>query len=430
MTLPLRKKAYKADFTINVPRRFTFIRNGEVDFSECLHIFDWNLRDKRVLIDFSRCQSAGYSSMSLFVLYCWWLEKHGCDVQTRFRGFEDGVGKMWRMLGARGWRYVLASDKDDFRNYRNKLLKAIRSYDDFNIALQYIDTYIDNFDVSYSKSLRHIISETVYNTIEHGKAVISYEDTQTQIPSLININWLEKSNEIQILVADVGIGIRKHLKNYIPDLEDDVSAILKSIEPKISGTFGQSGLYKQGDNAGMGLYMSSNLARNLRADMYIISGNGKIHVSPKDLTHKTLEDRWPGTIVFIKLKLKENQTIDIEEILEKIRQSARDEVADRNKQKAKDYEYFVLSNYFGRYAENKGEAINFRDRHLLPALRNGKSVKLDFTDILVSPHSFLNALLSTAVKELGEASFRRIKTVNAISEINDTVDYIFEDTLG
>lgn len=30
-----------------------------------------------------------------------------------------------------------------------------------------------------------------------------------------------------------------------------------------------------------------------------------------------------------------------------------------------------VENYFGRYAENKEEAIRFRDRYLLPELQNG-----------------------------------------------------------
>ncbi len=231
------------------------------------------------------------------------------------------------------------------------------------------------------------------------------------------------------MVADVGIGIREHLRNFMPDIDSDGQAIIEAIKPKVSGTFGSSGLYNQGNNAGMGLYMSSNLAQNLRADMYISSGNGKVHISPRDITTANLEYIWPGTIVFMRLKLKDNQSIDIEDVMEKIRTSAKDEISQRNKETTKAYKYFILSNYFGKYAENKGEAINFRDKYLMPTLRSGLSVKLDFTDIVVSPHSFLNALLANAVKELGESSFRRIKTVNATSEINDTVDYIFEDTL-
>nr|WP_274704876.1 STAS-like domain-containing protein [Deinococcus geothermalis] len=88
-----------------------------------------------------------------------------------------------------------------------------------------------------------------------------------------------------------------------------------------------------------------------------------------------------------------------------------------------------MSNYFGEYAENKAEAIKFREKHLMPALREGKNVKLDFSEVKSSPHSFLNAMLADAVALLGESCFRRIKIINAEPDIRDAIDYIFEDNL-
>lgn len=51
-------------------------------------------------------------------------------------------------------------------------------------------------------------------------------------------------------------------------------------------------------------------------------------------------------------------------------------------------------NYFGKWAEDKDAAITFRDRHLIPAIQQGKRVDLDFRDVETAPHSFLNALLA------------------------------------
>ncbi len=165
----------KYDVVLKVPRRFSFINKGDIDFNQCFSFFDWSIADKRILIDFKKCKSANYSSLTLFVLYLWHLTAKNCKIDVAFENADEDVGKMWRMLGATNWKMVFDDINQDFHNYRNKLLRPVRNYGDFNESLSHIQNYIGHFDISYSRSLRNIISEVVYNTIEHGKASVEFE---------------------------------------------------------------------------------------------------------------------------------------------------------------------------------------------------------------------------------------------------------------
>ncbi|MBF0340380.1 MAG: STAS-like domain-containing protein [Magnetococcales bacterium] len=75
-------------------------------------------------------------------------------------------------------------------------------------------------------------------------------------------------------------------------------------------------------------------------------------------------------------------------------------------------DHVVFFNYFGRFAEDKQAAIQFRNRRLLPATREGKVVIFDFAGVESAPHSFLNALLAEPVRELGIKAFKRLKFRN------------------
>jgi len=72
----------------------------------------------------------------------------------------------------------------------------------------------------------------------------------------------------------------------------------------------------------MGLYISSSIIRRLNADMYIVSGDGLLHITPRDTTGRTLENFWPGTFVLITLRIDENPTFILHKILAESREAA------------------------------------------------------------------------------------------------------------
>lgn len=408
--------------TILLPDRLSFIYNGVYDFDRYLHFFDWTLRDAEVQIDFRHCRNANYQALSLFVLYLWYLRKKGCHVEFLYgeRALKS-VTTMWYNMGAMGLFHVLGDEGDNFHGKAHKPLLAIRNTEDFRTALEKAEDYTRTLGLEYEKTLRYILSELLYNTLEHGKSL-------QHLPSLLQFTWYETKHELSFVIADLGIGIRRHLSQSYSGLEDDVDAILLALKPRVSGTFnGSAQTYAAKNNAGVGLYLSSSIVKRLRAQMYIVSGNGLVHISPTELTRKELTASWPGTFIYVTLKLGAVPDLSLQKMMVEFREAAASEVARAIANDQTKALYLSMRNYFGRYAEDKQLAIKLRDSKLLPAIDAGVSITIDFDEVISAPHSLLNAFLASAVQRLGLSAYKKIKVVNASPEIRETVDFIMDE---
>lgn len=426
---PVKRKMRQAQkVSLVVPAEFTFNRGGVKHFDLVLSWMQWDLQDIPVEIDFTLCDSANFQAMSLLILYCWKLKQQHCTVSFKYNdGGEHNGTRVWRMLGAHSLFSVSTDPKVNFGGNEHKPLFAIRNSDDFRAATASVDAFCAQFGVEYKDTLRYVLSELLYNVLEHGCSDFSWQGWRYPTPSIAQFTWYEKINEIHFIVADIGIGIKRHLAQSYPALVTDEEAIRLALQPEVSGTFGRQDPYSSRNNAGMGLYLSSNIAKKLRGDMYIGSGNGLVHVSPLDTTSRELGATWPGTFVLLTIRVDRGSVLALESMMNEFRERARAEVSARDK--AKNQEQYLLSmyNYFGTRAEVKSEAITFRDRHLMPEVKRGKSVILDFTDVLSSTHSFLNALLASPIRTMGVRAYKRIRIINATPEIRETLDYILDD---
>lgn len=382
-------------------------------------------------IDFTKCQSANYQALALVVLYAWQLKSQGCRVD--FKGVDKivhgGAGEMWRMMGARGLFSVSFNENQNFRSSEFKPLIAIRNHHDFKLAMEQASEFSKEFNVEYINTLRYILSELLYNTLEHGVAFFQDEHSwNKRLPSLIQYTWYVKRDEIHFLIGDVGMGVKRHLSQAYPGIEDDEAALRKAIQPQISGTFGgASDPYQAKNNAGMGLFLSTNIVRRLRADMHLVSGGAVLHVSPADTTTRALKNPWPGTFALVSIRIDKQTGPDLNSMMSEFREAAQREQQASTKAEEQGVFYLSIYNYFGTYPEDKSAAIQFRDRSLIPAIEEGKKLLLDFDGVNSSPHSFLNALLATPIKRMGILSYKRIKVVNAKSDIRETIDFILED---
>jgi len=171
------------------------------------------------------------------------------------------------------------------------------------------------------------------------------------------------------------------------------------------------------------------MAKRLKGDMYLVSFDGVVHVSPEDVTSRKLLHSWPGTFVLINLDIAQTQNVSVDALMAEIRAKAETEVSTLSEHELDNTLYVNIYNYFGRYAEDKDAAISYRDRYLVPAINQGKRIDLDFHEVETSPHSFLNALLATPVTLLGPKAYQWIKVRNAPGAIHEIIDGVFEDNL-
>jgi hypothetical protein len=409
------------------------------DFDPALSVFDWNLRNADVLVDFTKCRNANYQALALVVLYVWHLRINGCSIDFRFNDTNDGPTRMWRLMGARGWSHVLYQETQQFNGSPLKPLISVRAQPDLSRVLSRAEEYTKDFNVEYEKTLRYVISELLYNTMEHGKRFFTRDGLYhggpigdpggaKQCPSIVQFTWYSNRQEMSFIVADLGVGIKKHLENAYPPFANDVEAIKYAIRPGISGTFGGSHPYQAKNNAGVGLFISSSIVRKLKAEMYIVSGAGVLHVSPRDVTSSTLMHSWPGTFVLVNIKLSMTETgVNLHQMMSEFRDAAARELSASDKREQEGRIYVTVANHFGTYAEDKQAAIEYRNRELIPAANANKEIVIDFDTVVSAPHSFLSALLATPIQIFGMQAYKRLKIINAAPEIRETIDFILDE---
>lgn len=410
---------------VKIPNHFIFKNHGVYVFDPIINFFDWTISNKQVVIDFTECRTANYQALSLVVLYCWRLKYQGCRIS--FELSNEGASNIWKLMGASGLFHVSTSEQSSFRHNDFKPLLAIRNSRDFKKAISKAENYTKDFNVEYQSTLRHVISELLYNTMEHGKSYFMFKGKQLITPSLIQFTWYKQNDEIHFIIADTGIGIKKHLSQTYKGIETDLDAIKMAIKPQVSGTFGSTDPYESKNNAGVGLYISTNIVKKLKADMHIISGNGVLHISPRDVTGHTLDYSWPGTVVLVSIKLKSGVDFAFHSMMQEFRETALSEL-EKGTERENDGKYYLnVENYFGPFAEDKHAAIKVRDEKILPEITNGKKIVVDFDYIKSAPHSFLSALLATPIKRLGMKAYKKISIINASPEIRETIDYIMDE---
>jgi hypothetical protein len=413
---------------LTLPGGFSFNRAGIKNFSPVLSFFDWSLRDCPVDIDFTTCSSANYQALSLLIPYCWHLKQNGCTVNFILdKNSDQGASKMWALMGAQGLFAVSTDPNQNFKSTDVKPLLAIRNSEDFKTGLNRADAYVEKFGIEYQKTLRYLLSELLYNALEHGQKNFNWRGRIFPTPAVMQFTWYEQANEIHFLVADIGMGIKSHLSQTYPAISSDDEALRLAIQPKISGTFGKQNPYSNRNNAGMGLFLSSNIVRRLRSDMYLVSGDSLLHVSPSDLTSTALGAKWPGTFALIAVKLDQSDQFALDQMMQQFRDQAKEEVQARSSIFADERHYLSMYNYFGKNADEKQAAIRHRDHYLLPAVEAGKLIVIDFEHVTASTHSFLNALLASPIRRMGLAAYKRIKIVNADPSIRETLDYVLDD---
>ena len=421
MTNTLRTK--QGTPIIPLPKTFSFIQNGITEFDSILSLFKWNYSNTKIIIDGNQCKHASYQTLTLLILYLWKLKQQKTFISIQFPKHST-LDIMWNRLDGPNYLSILNNSQNNFHYVYNKPLFAIK-YKDHNIT-QMLNTIRDyamdlptDLIRGYEDAVRYIISELTYNALEHG--------FNPQIPSLLQFNWYRDKNQLSFILADLGIGIKNHLEQTYAPFTNNTEAIAMALEPEISGTFGVNvGPYKQQNNAGMGLYLSSNLGKTLEADMYIVSGDGVAHISPLDVTYTTLNNSWPGTFIYMTIGFDRLKTYDLHKHLEDFRKHATETVAKRNNIVRAPELYIDMYNYCGERCEVKLEAINLRERKIIPAIQKGETIVLDFSHAITATHSFLTALLADPIKILGLKSYKQIKIIGANETIRTVIDFVFD----
>lgn len=131
----------------------------------------------------------------------------------------------------------------------------------------------ESYDVRLA--VKYVLLELLRNVVQHSDdplgAVVAAQR--------MGIGQRRSRPMIQLAVADAGIGIPRHLRRSHPHLVDYRQALERALLPHISGTF-EEGLTGSFENAGLGLYMISELARQTHGRLLIATTGAALVLQP------------------------------------------------------------------------------------------------------------------------------------------------------
>jgi hypothetical protein len=261
-----------------------------------------------------------------------------------------------------------------------------------------------------------------YSLIELLRNVVQHANSPTG--GLAMAQYFPSTGLVEVVVADLGIGIRSSLTARYPEIDTDYKALRVAMQPHISGTFRAGGYASMSDNAGLGLFFIKEISSLSKGGFFLGSGRALANVwgDEAGLPHKKFKDAsaggWPGT--FAVLLLKTDTIAEFDAVLRVCRELAA---------KARDYPAEQWLDFVDEipeiegltiipvqsFEENVEEAARVRDRVIAPQLDAGGLVVLDFANVPFATQSFIHALMYKLLRDA-----RNLKTGLTIARSSES----------
>lgn len=250
-------------------------------------------------------------------------------------------------------------------------------------------------------AIRYVLVELLRNVLQHSKdplgavAAAQRMDAGPRRPTAM----------IQLAVADAGIGIPRSLHRTHPHLTDYRQALERALLPHISGTF-EEGLTGSFENAGLGLYMISEMARQTGGRLLIAttgaalvlqSGDGVTPASPRFLQPPGVG--FPGTLVAFEIPTGAVQ--DYHALINVILRKANERTPKRAASRWLSFEGAVGEAEpvpLFEIREDTLAALELSRTRLAPSIVARRAVELDFSRIELCTQSWLHALLFEPIR--------------------------------
>jgi len=249
------------------------------------------------------------------------------------------------------------------------------------------------------KTIRYVLIEAVRNVIQHS---------EDHAGAVVLAQRMDKGPGyeqpfIQVGVVDCGIGILETLSRTHADITTQEVALERSLWPYYSGKF-HSFQHGSAQNAGLGLFFISEMAKLTSGKMLISSrgasllllgdpeakGNNKITLLPVG---------FPGTL--LAFEMPKRGVADYDSLIKRIAEIAQTRTVVREKARwirfdvpPGDAMEFMIS----IASENTVKAESFSREQLIPRIRSGQVLVLNFSQMKICTQSYLHALLFEAIR--------------------------------
>lgn len=329
---------------------------------------------------------------TLFGAYAVWLkEVRNKEVYVEYNS-ESYVGKFFERIGFPAL-LGLENDNGEFDDKNIFPLTRISQSKDIAKVATSIVQMLEIGDEEIEGAVKYSIVELLRNVVQHSRS---------RIGGLVSAVYLPRSGIVDVVVADIGCGLRASLREAYREINTDQKAVRFAMQPHVSGTFHSGAYGSMRDNAGLGLFFIREIASKASGGLFLGSGSMLADVwgtSEGYIKKKYVQSKnsgWRGT--FALLQLRKDTIGEFDELLATCRHIAA-EVRKNRSELAVDFldEPLELEGLvtiaIRDFEEDVEEAARVREEIILPNLQDGELVVLDFSKVRAATQSFVHALM-------------------------------------
>ena len=223
--------------------------------------------------------------------------------------------------------------------------------------------------------------------------------------------YYPRTGLVEVCVADMGLGIKSTINEAYPEIDSHLRAIKLVTLPHVSRTFKAGGYTSMSDNAGLGLFFIKQIASLSGGSFFLGSRDALVDIwGDKDGQQRKAYrlakcGGWPGTFAF--LQLRKDTITEFDGLLTVCRRLAA-AAQKYPSELALDFiegiphigdldELVIVS--VRDFEEDVEEAANIRDNELLPSMKAGTMVVLDFEGVKFATQSFVHALMYKVIRD-------------------------------
>lgn len=249
------------------------------------------------------------------------------------------------------------------------------------------------------KTIRYVLIEALRNVIQHS---------EDPAGAVVLAQRMDKGPGyeqpfIQVGVVDCGIGVLESLRQTHTDITTPEAALERSLWPYYSGKF-HSFQHGSAQNAGLGLFFISEMAKLTSGKMLISSKGASLLLlgDPESLGNNKislLPVGFPGTL--LAFEMPKRGVADYDSLIKRVAEIAQTRAVVREKARwirfdvppADAMEFFI-----NIASENTVRAESFSKKQLIPRIRSGQVLVLNFSQMKICTQSYLHALLFESIR--------------------------------
>lgn len=353
-----------------------------------------------VVLDFSECTFVAPWVLTAFASYGLWLhESEGKTVEIYF----DPSTYAGRYLITSGFSALFGDDEMIPADTENAVfLRQVKKSSEIPSFARSVAGVLRIEDEELAGAIEYAFVELLRNVVQHSGSPCG---------AVAMAQFQPKTGQVEIAVADKGIGIRSHISRRYPEAESDLQALKVAILPHASGTFGQNMYGSMQNNAGLGLFFVKEISGRGGGSFDLISGHAMVSRWGKHDARKGSRDitmpqaGWEGTLAVVKLQTKHIGDFDL--LLDACRglaAEARDDpflqalefIETLQDEDDREFLQVIVNDFY----EDVEAAAQIRDTQIIPTLHQKGVVVLDFSGIRVITQSFAHAILYKILRDL------------------------------